>query len=53
MTTSMDFTSFTQTILQNVQKDLGKNYTVYLKNIQKNNGVKKTGAKGKIKISMT
>ncbi len=43
MTTSMDFTSFTQTILQNVQKDLGKNYTVYLKNIQKNNGVKKTG----------
>lgn len=41
--TSIDFTSFTQTILKNLQEKLGPDYTVFSHNIKKNNGIELTG----------
>ena len=41
--TSMNFTSFTQIILQKLQKMLGENYTVFSHTVRKNNGVELTG----------
>ncbi|MGN0366563.1 MAG: DUF5688 family protein [Suilimivivens sp.] len=40
---SIDFTSFTQIIQNNLQKMLGKNYTVFSHTVKKNNGVELTG----------
>lgn len=41
--TSIDFTSFTQTILKNLQEKLGSDYTVFSHNVKKNNGIELTG----------
>lgn len=41
--TSIDFTSFTQTILKNLQKKLGSEYTVFSHSVKKNNGIELTG----------
>lgn len=45
--TSIDFTSFTQTILKNLQKKLGSNYKVFSHCVRKNNGVELTGVVAK------
>lgn len=39
----MEFTSFTQTILNNIREALGGDYTVFSQMIRKNNGVNRTG----------
>lgn len=41
--TSMNFTSFTQTILKNLQEKLGDDYSVFSHTVKKNNGVTLTG----------
>lgn len=41
--TSIDFISFTQTILKNLQEKLGSDYTVFSHNVKKNNGIELTG----------
>lgn len=41
--TSMDFTSFTKIILENLQKMLGEGYMVFAQSVRKNNGVRRTG----------
>lgn len=41
--TSIDFTSFTQTILKNLQEKLEPDYTVFSHNVKKNNGIELTG----------
>lgn len=41
--TSMNFTSFTQTILKNLQDKLGNSYSVFSHNVKKNNGINLTG----------
>lgn len=47
--TSMDFTSFTQAILKNLQVRLGENYSVFSHSVKKNNGMKLTGIVAKRK----
>lgn len=47
--TSMNFTSFTQTLLKVLQKKLGDNYSVFSHNVKKNNGVTLTGIVAKRK----
>lgn len=41
--TSMNFTSFTQTILKNLQEKLGDDYSVFSHTVRKNNGIELTG----------
>lgn len=43
MDTSIDFTSFTQKILEILQKKLGADYTVFSHCVKKNNGMEMTG----------
>ncbi|MDE6186451.1 MAG: hypothetical protein K2G39_13645, partial [Lachnospiraceae bacterium] len=47
--TSMNFTSFTQSILKDLQKKLGDNYSVFSHNVKKNNGIELTGIVAKRK----
>lgn len=47
--TSMNFTSFTQAVLNNLQEMLGENYSVFSQNVTKNNGVELTGVIAKRK----
>lgn len=47
--TSMNFTSFTQSILKDLQRKLGDNYSVFSHNVKKNNGVELTGIVAKRK----
>ncbi len=47
--TSMNFTSFTQSILKNLQRKLGDNYSVFSHNVKKNNGIELTGIVAKRK----
>lgn len=41
--TSIDFTSFTQAILKNLQEKLGSDYKVFSQCVKKNNGIELTG----------
>lgn len=41
--TSMNFTSFTESILKQLREELGSSYTVFSKIVNKNNGVRRTG----------
>lgn len=47
--TSMNFTSFTQTILKNLQEKLGEDYCVFSHTVRKNNGITLTGVMAKRK----
>lgn len=49
--TSMNFTSFTQTILKNLQEKLGEDYSVFSHTVRKNNGITLTGVMVKRKDS--
>lgn len=46
---SMNFTSFTQSILKDLQKKLGDNYSVFSHHVKKNNGIELTGIVAKRK----
>ncbi len=41
--TSVNFTSFTRSILKHLQEALGENYSVFSHNVKKNNGIELTG----------
>ncbi|MBD5547157.1 MAG: hypothetical protein HDQ97_07145 [Lachnospiraceae bacterium] len=47
--TSIEFTSFTQSILKDLQKKLGDNYSVFSHHVKKNNGIELTGIVAKRK----
>ena len=47
--TSMNFTSFTRSILKDLQRKLGDNYSVFSHNVKKNNGIELTGIVAKRK----
>ncbi|MBD5464053.1 MAG: hypothetical protein HDR24_13540 [Lachnospiraceae bacterium] len=47
--TSMEFTSFTQSILKELRRKLGDNYSVFSHHVKKNNGVELTGIVAKRK----
>ena len=49
MNTSIDFTSFTQTILKILQEKLGSDYTVFSHCVKKNNSMERTGVVAKRK----